>query len=284
MTTTTAPTEERPVREDSAGDDAVPGTTASPRARRWWRAIGALLAVASVLWGAFSVINLLAHEESVETSMYAASEVTRLDIASDTGSVTVLAGPGESVLIRTEISRGLGTTEATERLASGVLELRGRCRGPNAVWCSVDYVVEIPADRAVTIEASNGSVVVRGSTGDVEIDNENGRIEIDDVDGDLRVSNDNGSIVGRGLSSSQVRVDNDNGRIDLGFDDAPDSVTASTDNGSITVEVPDTDLSYGVDIRADNGSTENGVRTDPASSNRIELSTDNGSIVVRPAL
>lgn len=280
MSTTT---EERPVRADSAGTDPVPATTVSPRARRWWRTIGLLLALASLLWGAFSVINVLAHEESVETSTYAASDVTRLDIASDTGSVTVVAGTGDSVLIRSEISRGLGTTEATERLTSGVLELRGRCRGPNAVWCSVDYVVEIPADRDVVIDASNGSVVVRGVMGNVEIDNDNGRIEIDDVGGDLSVSNDNGSIVGRGLSSSTVRADDDNGRIDLSFDEAPDSVVASTSNGSIAVEVPDTDVAFAVDIQASNGSTENGVRTDPASSNTIELSTDNGSIVVRPA-
>ncbi|MEP4652044.1 MAG: hypothetical protein ABJ314_17795, partial [Ilumatobacter sp.] len=265
-------TDERVARPDTAGVDPVLATTVSPRARRWWRATGVLLALASLLWGAFSVINLLAHEESSETSTYAASDVMRLDIASDTGSVTVQAGTGDSVLIRTDISRGLGTTETTERLTSGVLELRGRCRGPNAVWCSVDYVVEIPADRFVTIDASNGTVVVRGLTGNVEIDNDNGRIEVDDVGGDLSVSNDNGSIVARGLSSSVVRADNDNGRIDLSFDEAPDSVTASTSNGGIAVEVPDTDVAFDVDIRASNGSTESGVRTDPASSNRIELS------------
>ena len=39
---------------------------------------------------------------------------------------------------------------------------------------------------------------------------------------------------------------------------------------------------YRVDLRTDNGSTDNLVRTDPASDHVIDLSTDNGSITLRP--
>ena len=259
----------------------VPNTSSA--ARRAWLAIGAFLAIASVAWGTFSVLDLLAHTERVETSTYASADVIRLEVSNANGSVTVIAGSGDSVSVRTEISEGIGATNTTEQLSFGVLELRGDCPAFGSIWCSVDYIVEIPAERAVEIDADNGAVVVRGLTGDVDVDNDNGVIELDDLSGNITVSNDNGGIIGTALASSVVRADNGNGSIALSFRTAPNSVTATNGNGSIDVEVPGTDVAYRVDIRSDNGGTENEIRTDPASDRTIVLSTGNGSISLLPA-
>ena len=48
-----------------------------------------------------------------------------------------------------------------------------------------------------------------------------------------------------------------------------------------TVVLPDTPDAYAVDIDTDNGSEHNDVRTDPASSRTITLSSDNGNVTLR---
>ncbi len=277
MTMTT--TDPRSLRQSEPSPVPKPSSTG----RRAWLAFGVVLAVASVAWGTFSVIDLLAHTESVETSTYASADVIRLEVSSDNGSVTVVAGSGDSVSVRTEISEGIGATETTEQLSSGVLQLRGDCPAFGSIWCSVDYIIEMPAERAVEIDADNGAVVVRGLTGDVDVDNDNGVIELDDLGGNITVTNDNGGIFGTDLTSSVVRAANGNGSIALSFRAAPMSLTVTNSNGSIDVEVPDSDIAYRVDIRSNRGDTENQVRTDPASSRTIELSSENGSISVRSA-
>jgi DUF4097 and DUF4098 domain-containing protein YvlB len=59
-------------------------------------------------------------------------------------------------------------------------------------------------------------------------------------------------------------------------------VYARTQNGSIEVVVPDTDVLYRVEMDTSHGGTDNLVRTDPNSDRTIDLSTSNGSITVRP--
>ena len=45
--------------------------------------------------------------------------------------------------------------------------------------------------------------------------------------------------------------------------------------------MPDDDDAYRVDVRHRHGSTDIGVRTDPASDRSITAHTDNGSVTVR---
>jgi DUF4097 and DUF4098 domain-containing protein YvlB len=123
--------------------------------------------------------------------------------------------------------------------------------------------------------------MVRGITAPIDVDNDDGGIELDDVAGTIEVSTSNGSIVGRLLASPIAAATTENGRIELSFVSPPRSVTGRTDNGSITVTVPDADVLYRVELSTDNGSTDNAVRTDPNSDRVIELRTNNGSARVR---
>ena len=179
------------------------------------------------------------------------------------------------------MSNGWQATKVSSRVVGGVLEVRASCPVFVAIWCSVEYTIAMPADRPLTIDGS-GTVVVRGMTGSVDVDSDDGRLELDDIAGDITVSNDSGRIIGRRLTSSTVDATNTNGRIELSFLDPPQAVSARTENGRIDVVVPDTDVLYRVDLHTDNGSTDNAVRTDPASDHVIELSSQNGSVTLRP--
>ena len=85
------------------------------------------------------------------------------------------------------------------------------------------------------------------------------------------MSNDDGRIVGRRLTAAAVDARNTNGRIELSFLDPPQSVSASAENGSIEVVVPDTEVLYRVEMDTGHGGTDNLVRTDPNSDRAIDL-------------
>ncbi|MEO6652438.1 MAG: hypothetical protein ABIP17_07270 [Ilumatobacteraceae bacterium] len=256
-----------------------------------WFILGGILAVGTLFWSTLNIVGLLAHEEYPTTEeTFAATSVRSLDVATDNGSITVIADePGEAksdaggIVVSTEVGEGLRPTKVSQRVVDGVLELRGTCPGLNSPWCHVDFTIRLPADRPVHVDADNGSVVVEGVSAPVDVDNDNGRIDLVRVSGDISVTNDNGRIAGTALTAATVRSDNDNGSIELSFTTAPSLVLATNDNGSITVAVPDDRESYRVDIRTDNGSSDNGVRTDPASDRVIDLSTSNGSVRLRPS-
>lgn len=252
---------------------------------RWaWLIPGALLAIGALLWGTYNVLSVLAHSERTTIETFVAADVDVLDITSDDGPITVDASgtATDTIVVTAHVSDGWRATDVSTSVVDRQLVLRGECPLFGSPWCNVSFTVEVPADLPVEINGSNGSVQVRGVTAAVDVDNDNGSIDLEDLSGDIRASNDNGRITGRRLTSPVVDAGTDNGRIELSFAGPPQSVSARTSNGSITVIVPDADVPYRVDMHSGNGSTDNAVRTDPASDHAIDLSSDNGSIVVRP--
>ena len=249
--------------------------------RALWITAGGILAVAALCWGTYNIISLLAHEEHDVRSSFAAADVESLEVSNDNGSVTVDATDGDTIEVTAHVSEGWQATKVSSRVVGGVLELHASCPPFVSIWCSVEYSISVPADTPLTIDGS-GSVTVRGMTGRIDVDSDDGRLELDDISGDITVSNDNGRIVGRRLTSSTVDARNTNGRIELSFLDPPQAVSARTENGRIEVVVPDAEVLYRVDLHSANGRIDNSVRTDPASDHVIELSSQNGSVTLRP--
>ena len=99
--------------------------------------------------------------------------------------------------------------------------------------------------------------------------------------GAITVDSDNGSIVGTRSDQPDHRRRFDNGRIELSFAEPPDTVTASGDNGSIEIVVPEIDGGYDVTADSSNGGVDILVTNNPESPHKIRLETDNGSITVR---
>jgi len=181
------------LRSDRPATDAPGGRTA----RIAWLTIGGLLAAAALFWGTMNVIGVLAHGERQEDFTFAAEDVRAVDIESEDGSITVIAEPVDTVTVSAAVSNGLIATDVDAQIVSGVLEVRGRCPALAAVWCAADFTVSVPADRPITVDASNGSVLIRDSTARLDIDNDNGSIDLEGVTGQIRIRNDNGRVVGR---------------------------------------------------------------------------------------
>jgi hypothetical protein len=247
-----------------------------------WKAVGGLLAVGTVGWGAFNVVTLVAHEERTEVMTYAAADVSVIDVQSSAGSVTIEGTPGrDEITVTARISDGLRETGERQALVDGRLELRASCPVIGSDWCNVKYTIEAPAGIEVRAGTDNGRLTVHGVDGPVELQADNGSVDVADLPGDLTIGADNGSITGTRLTAANVTVETDNGSITLDFAEPPTTVDAQSDNGRVEVVLPDTEDFYNLDIATDNGQVSRDIRTDPTSSRQITIRTDNGNVTAR---
>jgi hypothetical protein len=249
---------------------------------RAWLAVGSVVTVAALVWGSFSIVGLLAHEEVTERAAFDPAGIERIDMSNDNGSIEVQADDVAEITLVAEIDHGLRRTGHRADVQGSTLVVRGSC--PHwSTWCEVDYRLVVPADLDVVADMDNGRITLRDLAGDVEVRGDNGPIELDRITGDVRARTSNGSVDGTGLRSDRATARSSNGRVTLSFARPPTSVQADTSNGPVEVVVPDGPETYHVRADTDHGATDVDVRTDPGSDRSIDAETSNGSVTVRYA-
>lgn len=247
---------------------------------RLWILLGSIPALAALGIGTFQVVGVLAHEEKTVTATFAAADVTSLRIGNENGPVDITGADVDEITVVAEISHGLQRTEHRAEVVDDVLVIDAECP-VMPTWCDVAYTVTVPRNLPITADLDNGRLTLRDLDGSITADGDNGAIELRRLGGQVRVQTDNGRVEGTGLRSAIVDVDTGNGRMSLAFAEAPEFVTATSDNGHVELVVPDDGAGYRVDARTDNGSTDVGVATDPTSDRSLTVHTDNGSVTVR---
>ena len=138
----------------------------------------------------------------------------------------------------------------------------------------------MPASAALTLTSSDGSINVDGVRGVLNLQSDNGDVDVTSTPGPLHMSSDNGSVTGTELTSDQVQASSDNGDVSLGFAAAPQTVTASSENGSVSVLLPHGRESYLVTASTDNGSRSVSVPIDSASNRHIVANSEDGDVTV----
>jgi hypothetical protein len=233
------------------------------RGRPAWRIIASVLAVAALLWGTLSVVNLLAHGEHHFTRTFSAAGITTVDVSTDRGSVRVIAGDRDDISLHGYISDGLGGTDHSTRRRGSRLEVDGSCAFPVAYWCTASYTLRVP--RAVKVVLWSGS----------------GDLSVSGVRGTADLSSQHGSISASRLRSRGVHADTDHGSVHLQFAASPQQVNASSTHGDVTVVVPRDNTAYRVEASTDHGDSTVDVRTDPTASRVIDVATGHGDVSVR---
>ena len=198
----------------------APGSTAATsrcrcRGVRCWTIVGTVLVVAALGWGAFNVIDLLAHGETTEHETFAAADVRTISVDNDNGQVVVVGTDTEVIRLDAEISDGLRDTGYSWEVVDGVLEIEGHCPLFGSYWCDVDYRLEVPNDVNVVIISDNDRVYVGDVSGSVDINADNGRVDLVRLSGTVHAETDNGRLDGEGLTSDSVTGYSDNGRVEL---------------------------------------------------------------------
>jgi hypothetical protein len=246
-----------------------------------WKVFAAVLVVAALVWGPYSVVTLIAHDERVEETSYPAGDIAVLDEGGNSGSISITAAAIDTIEVRAEISDGLRATGESQTVVGDTLQLRSTCPNFGSNFCWVDYDIRVPADLELRVETDNGSITISGTSAPITADGDNGSIRLADVSGPVQVATDNGRVEGTRLRSQQVTADSDNGRVQLQFAAAPMSVVATSDNGRVEVVVPDDGTAYRVDLVTDNGAETIAVPLDSSSERTITVRTTNGSATAR---
>jgi hypothetical protein len=274
-----------------AGPPAGPSRPAGPptggrrpvshRARTGWRVAASLMAALAVVWGATQVVSQLAHEERTEVATYDSAGLTSLDVAVDSGSLTVVGTDSDTITVTARISDGLRPTTVRQEIVDDRLELRGGCFAILTSFCNVAFTVELPETMSVRARLGNDDIRLTNVRGDVDAHTENGIVRVQGADGArLVLASDNGDVVADGLRSPVVDADSDNGDVDLSFVEAPTAVEATSDNGDVDVAVPDDGTAYAVTTSSGNGSSAAPIRTDPSSDRSITAKSGNGDVQV----
>ncbi len=255
----------------------------SRRAGTGWKVAASLAAVAVLLWGASTAATQIAHEERTTTTELDARGLNVLDVATDSGSLTVVGSDTERVTVTARISDGLRSTSERQTVEGDRLVLRAGCPAFLSNFCNVDYTVELPSRMAVRARLDNDGARATGVHGGLDIRSDNGRVEVrggGDAGGVVVLRSSNGNVVATDLRAGEVDAHSDNGRVELTFLDPPGAVEATSSNGDVTVEVPDDGTVYAVDAGSANGSSAAAVRTDPDSTRRIRVASDNGDVLI----
>jgi len=250
-------------------------------ARTVWRSVASVAAVALLVWGALQTVSLLAHEERTFTRTFPSAGVATVEIELQSGSAEVVAADVDEITVTTRVSEGLRSTGHDQRIVGDRLVLTGTCPVFPSVFCDVRYEVQVPPEVGVVSFVDDGGLRVVGVSGPVRAESDNSGIEVVGVSGDLYLDSDNGSLSGARLEAATVEATTDNGSVHLEFVTAPELVAATSDNGSITVLLPEVDGGYRVEMDTDNGSTDLGVASDPSARRLVVANTDNGDVSVR---
>jgi hypothetical protein len=244
-----------------------------------WTIAGSVLFLGGIGWGGYNVATLLGHETFTDAATFDGGAVTAVDVRNSAGSVTIVGGDGDEITVTARIDSGIRPTGHRADVRGGTLVVRASCPNYGSSWCDADYTITVPRHVTVHVHAEEG-VVVRSVDGAVNVDGDNGTIELEDLRGDVVAATDNGRIDATRMRSASARLSTDNGRVEATFVSPPDNVVARSDNGRITIAVPDDGEPYKVVTSTDNGSVDVAVAQDPAASRVVDARTDNGSIRV----
>jgi hypothetical protein len=249
-----------------------PGRTA-------WLAVGLVLAVPAVLWGAFSVAGLLAYDAYDRHASFA-GPVHVVDIDASAGGVRLTGSDRSGAVVDTHVIRGFTRPKADVSLADGRLHIHNTC-GFTTGWCSVMSRVQVPSDVDVVVRSSGGSVRISGVTGDLDLSASGGGVHVTGSSGTLRLRSSGGGVDATGIEGGTVNASSSGGGVRLEFSRPPEAVVASSSGGGVTVVVPRDSTAYRVDAHSSGGGTHTDVRTDPTGRRRIDVSSSGGGVTVR---
>jgi hypothetical protein len=185
--------------------------------------------------------------------------VTSLVVNGGAGNVTVTGGTSGTVDVTEHLYYSRTPPEITGTDTSGTLTVGYSC--PIQVSCLVSYDISVP--RATAVKATTRA----------------GAIRISNVTGAVTASAGAGNVHATGLAAATASLTTLAGAISATFTAAPESVTARSHAGSITIQVP-SNASYRITTQAIVGTTSVSVPRDDNSTRTITASTDVGSITV----
>ena len=207
----------------------------------------------------------------------ATAGVRQIVINSESGPVSVTAGAATAQINAVPDYTGDPPSVASA-VRGGVLTISVRCPSANQSHCQVALTVGVPPRLGVTVSGQLGNVTVAGIAGPVQVTDELGNVRLRQVSGPVRVDAELGDIEGTGLRADTT-LTAQLGTIDVAFAAAPGLITATDDEGPVTVRVP-AGLSYRVRAQAQLARASVSVPRSAGSPHVIQASSQLGPVTV----
>jgi hypothetical protein len=193
------------------------------------------------------------------TASYVVTAALRaLTVSDPVGAVTITGSSRSSVSVTEHASYSGDPPLTRSTVSDGTLALSYRCHRAD---CGVSYDIEVPRSLAVQVSTGVGS------------------IRLSWLAGQVRATAATGSISGQSLSSRVADLVTSLGSVDAVFTAVPDRLGATSQTGSITLQVPG-DASYAVRAGSSLGSVSVGVPQSASSHHVIVARTNLGSVAV----
>jgi hypothetical protein len=239
------------------------------------------LALLLVAYGAVVLASLLARETRTSTDTFRGITAVQLDTSFE--SVDVIGSDGTSVDVDRRWTWSMKEPTVRTRQVGDRLVVSSSCPFSPGLPCTGRVQLTVPSEVAVLGGSSDGHLLLSDLTGPLDVHNADGGVELRDVSGSLRLSTSDGSVRAEGLTSDRVTVDTSDGSVQLSFTAPPNTVRASTSDGSLEIVVPKDGTAYAVTVSVSDGSQSVDVPTDTESARKISVHTSDGSVRILPA-
>jgi hypothetical protein len=221
-------------------------TPTTPAITKKWRPRTKVLIVAGAgiaAFGAAIAVDLAMAGTSHATAHFN-QPIVRVDADIDSGSLRIVGSNDPEITIESTVHSGIRGPSHSETVVGDRLVVRSNCPFDLiTTTCSVDYIIHVPNHVAVRARGNGSDFNLTAVHGDVDVA----------VNG---------------------------GQVDMSFDAAPHHIKAEANGGHINITVPNDSVGYVVDTHTNGGSTNVGIRTDPASDRTITVETNGGDIDV----
>ncbi len=197
----------------------------------------------------------------------------------DSGSVTIEHSARPGATVTSSSTRAWRSPSDQEHLSGGTLAIRSSC-GSQVLNtnCTRNYVVRLQPTVSLLVVTGQGDVDISGVQGRLDLKSGQGDITVTGRHGAMTASTGQGSISASALGSGPTTVESGQGDVDLRFLTPPTRVSATSGQGSVSIEVPRGFDSYQVHASSGQGSVTNRVNESPTSARIVRATSGQGDV------
>jgi len=201
--------------------------------------------------------------QSEESKTLNVDRPVSLTIVNESGRVAITGADVDEITVDV-VKTGLGTTQAnaTEALENIRYEIEQNGdtvrltfeypKIQTQIYQRVDFIVTVPVETRVDVDAGSGEVSVSGTSGNVDVVNDFGTVKVDNIEGGLTVDTQSGQVEAVSINAGD------------------EDILLSSGFGKVTLEKA---TAADISLTSNSGALElNNVR----ASGRVEVSTDFG--------
>jgi hypothetical protein len=228
--------------------------------------VGAVITGLLIIVAALNLFSLTAGRTTSNIHRTFGLTGQTLLIHAASADVSVLPSGTNEIEVDREARVPHGQDMPDPSISGDVLSLPGKCSGGTFGWlwfCSVHYVVRVPADLTLIVQTDSGDLQATGlEAGALTMKTGSGDLQLDDVTAPaLTGTTGSGDVDASQIISDAAVLKTGSGDLSISFAQDPTTVQARTGSGDLNVSVPRDNTLYAVHGQTGSGDFNNSVRS-----------------------